>query len=56
MSLTPAERTVDIPAEIRRVSIENIYGERTAYIEEQIRGVTVVERKTTSKDRTVKVE
>ena len=56
MSLTPAERTLDIPAEIRRVSIENTYGERTAYIEEQIRGVTVVERKPTSKDRTVKVE
>ena len=56
MSLTPAERTVDIPFEVREIYIGSIYGERTIYIEEQIRGVTVVERRTTSKDRTVKVE
>jgi len=30
--------------------------ERTAYVEKQIRGVTIVERRTTSKDRTVRVE
>lgn len=36
MSLTPAERTVHVPVEVRRI--------------------TIVERKTTSKDRTVKVE